>query len=371
MAKCSSPPAPQRFGRKRPLTRTAPEPFAATTLTAPQWKITLQLETAKGSLKLDPPPPDPQPDPPLTNTWTADPSFLGGLAHGDAVVIAVTIENTDFVLSHNVRGYGQKLVFSLLVARTGPLALPLSPVYTIFEDPQYNRALVSQTSHAEGIWLEKNPPAQHRVLLALDRREYNPNSSFYAVYVFSDGNAPADMGPAGPTLKIQTIRKESGDPVDLASIPLSPGTLSPEMNLADLYQQRGVAPIAGDVLACTLTKADGTAVVTAQSDIVTNPVTPAPEAAYALLRKDRNGAVACVRFAWSPAATRIELLNPGDLLGETVRRRAVFAWLDSTRSPLDQQYGLQKLAANGSTHSIEDALWIRPAAAVAGKKTKG
>jgi hypothetical protein len=33
----------------------------------------------------------------------------------------------------------------------------------------------------------------------------------------------------------------------------------------------------------------------------------------------------------APAATRIELLNPDDLLGETLRRRGVFAWVDTYR----------------------------------------
>jgi len=58
-------------------------------------------------------------------------------------------------------------------------------------------------------------------------------------------------------------------------------------------------------------------------------VTPSPQAASALLRKalkdSSSGAVCCARLAWSLAATAIELLNPDGLLGETVRRRAVFS----------------------------------------------
>jgi DNA invertase Pin-like site-specific DNA recombinase len=38
-----------------------------------------------------------------------------------------------------------------------------------------------------------------------------------------------------------------------------------------------------------------------------------------------------------PAASRMELVNPDDLLGETVRRRAVFEWLDTNRAGRSSQ----------------------------------
>jgi hypothetical protein len=94
-------------------------------------------------------------------------------------------------------------------------------------------------------------------------------------------------------------------------------------------------------------------------DIVAQPVTPTPQSAFALLQKTGD-AVECLRFAWGPPASRIELLNPADLLGETVRRRAVFNWNYSARQPRLRQYAIQKLTAAGSTHTIEDPAWVSP-----------
>jgi hypothetical protein len=66
--------------------------------------------------------------------------------------------------------------------------------------------------------------------------------------------------------------------------------------------------------------------------------------------------VECVRFAWGPNATRIELICPEDLRTEVVRRRAVFHWQDSVRPGTLAGYAIQKIAQNGSTHFPEPEL---------------
>ncbi|HEY9695923.1 MAG TPA: hypothetical protein V6D10_01440 [Trichocoleus sp.] len=87
--------------------------------------------------------------------------------------------------------------------------------------------------------------------------------------------------------------------------------------------------------------------------IVADPVIPVPQAAYALLRQQQNSSVCveCVGFAWSPAASRIELVSSEDLKAQVVRRRAVFKWQDSMRSNRNVKYAVQKITQTGSTHS--------------------
>ncbi len=86
--------------------------------------------------------------------------------------------------------------------------------------------------------------------------------------------------------------------------------------------------------------------------VVADPVTPAPHAAYALLRRDDPAKVRCARFAWSPAAARIDLVSPDDLATDVVRRRALFIWTDTIRTregEPDYQYAIQKIAQTGAT----------------------
>jgi hypothetical protein len=97
-----------------------------------------------------------------------------------------------------------------------------------------------------------------------------------------------------------------------------------------------------------------------QTNIVSEPVIPTPEAAYGLLRRQRAGEVECVRFAWSPAASRIELISADDLRGELVRRRAVFQWRDAARPGSAVAYALQKIARNGATNIPLEAAFVPP-----------
>jgi hypothetical protein len=90
--------------------------------------------------------------------------------------------------------------------------------------------------------------------------------------------------------------------------------------------------------------------------IVAEPVNPVPEAGYALLRgsapsgKTPDSFLECVRFAFSPDASRIELIDPNDLRRQNVRRRAVFLWRDTPRVGRSCVYAIQKITTGGSTH---------------------
>ena len=325
--------------------------FEITDQSASKWGMTVQVETAGQSVAFI------AQSPPAQDLWRpADANalnvLLATLQHGDPATVTVGLEYLGPSLT--VHGYHQKLAFSLLAAKRGQLPLPLTPVFAVFEDPEYNRALVSETASAEGIFVDASvaPAVAHRIRLALDRREYNSNSGFYAMYV--DGAASA---LATASLLIQAIPQD-GIARDLATVALTHATLTPEQNIAALYAAKGIAPVSGDSLSCTL-KAGGQDIVTVRANIVAAPVTPAPQESYALLRKNGKAAE-CLRFAWSPAASRIELVNPDDLLGETVRRRAIFAWMATDRPGRANSYAVQKTAAGGSTHSIEDALWLLP-----------
>jgi hypothetical protein len=116
----------------------------------------------------------------------------------------------------------------------------------------------------------------------------------------------------------------------------------------------------------TLTVSPGTRGVLERADIVlsvnvaSEPVTPAPQAAYAVLRRqviDGRAQVECVRFAWSPRASRVELVCPDDLRTQVVRRRAVFQWTDTARSGTATGYAVQGITRTGSTHfPIPDVL---------------
>jgi hypothetical protein len=133
-----------------------------------------------------------------------------------------------------------------------------------------------------------------------------------------------------------------------------------QLPLLDLRDPQRTTPlIPGESLEVTLTFRRGSAerveeeaVVTVALAIVAAPVIPAPEAGYALLRRQVGAAreeVECVRFAWSPTPARIELVSPADLRTGVVRRRAVFHWRDTVRVKSEAKHAIQKLTLSGST----------------------
>jgi hypothetical protein len=253
--------------------------------------------------------------------------------------------------------------------RSSELPLPLQTSFCSFEDPEYSRRLSSPTSRAT----KSIPPAAggpadaQAVTLALDRQQYNPTSTFYLLV-----DAPEAVLLLGLKLKLDIqridragIKTRVGGALEIPAKQLVDitfasteshqdnshklqGSLSPDDRLE--FTLSAKPELVGNVLVDKVLVSHVPVVVAVQ--IVRESVTPPPEAGYALLRRTTDaptGAVECVRFAWSPPAQRIELLDPSDLQRESVRRRAVFQWPDAVRPSWRVYYGLQKLAPHGST----------------------
>ncbi|WP_242885220.1 LamG domain-containing protein [Actinomadura litoris] len=256
-------------------------------------------------------------------------------------------------------GYGHVLRFPLRVADPNASYLPLVPRYVHFEDPEYNRRLASPSAHAGvSVQFPKQPAdttsPQRAVTLSAERRECDPTSTLAIRY---DWDEPPPGAPVA-TLALQKIDLDQ-TPRDLLDPTGGPPRLDPgklhELSLAAIQKLNGpFAP--GERLRLTLHIDGGPVKPTAvrlDITIVENPVIPATEAAYALLRKQTAGGhtqVECRRFAWGPQAQRVELVNPADLRTEVVRRRAVFQFTDSTRPAQQETYTIQKLGQTGSTH---------------------
>jgi hypothetical protein len=194
------------------------------------------------------------------------------------------------------------------------------------------------------------------VTLAVDRRQFNPDSVLSARYDWEDEHAGGAAAIALSRIDATGVEH----PLAPVADEVVPGQLV-QLSLAALADRDGrpVRLNAGDVLRVTLGPAvrgrvsKATAVVLSL-DVVAEPVQPVPEAAYALLR-GAGGAVECARFAWAPAPARVELVNPADLRAQVVRRRAVFHWTDTVRRAQAPRYAVQKVAGNGSTHVPDPA----------------
>ncbi|TVP63433.1 MAG: LamG domain-containing protein [Leptolyngbya sp. LCM1.Bin17] len=280
-------------------------------------------------------------------------------------------------------GFYQTLSFPLRLTDFDRSPLPLEPYFIQFEDPEYNRQLASAAAHATQEVLipaanDQSESASHSVQLSCDRTEYNPDSTLALRYDWDDDT---ERGQA--TLTIRRIR--AGVATQLvpgASTEIQLNQLSPrqliQIPLADLRLQSQPDQVAalttGTVLEFQLTiqTKDEISVqpgdkpedktpkpppdpVVLTVDIVEDPVTPATEAAYGLLRQRHPDQVACVRFAWGPMPQRIELIQPEDLRTEIVRRRAVFQWQDTVRPAAPGaepvHYAIQKITQTGSTYS--------------------
>ena len=63
-----------------------------------------------------------------------------------------------------------------------------------------------------------------------------------------------------------------------------------------------------------------------------------------------NQWVECARFAWTPDASRVEMVCAEDLRTEIVRRRATFQWRDTARPNRSNFHAVQKITLTGSTH---------------------
>lgn len=249
------------------------------------------------------------------------------------------------------KGFYQTLSFPLRFADQTLLPLPLEPYFIHFEDPEYNRQLASSSAHASGNVKEVvgDEEILRTVTLSADRKQYNPDSHVAIRYDWDTD--PQDGSLKKTKVKLSRVSKE-GAVNDLNGTidELEPATLR-LYSLGALLNGKNFQFSEGDRLQVEI-EFNGEVVIL-QTEIVFVPVTPVPQAAYGLLHRqlvDGQVQVECSRFAWSPEATRIELVCPDDLRTEIVRRRAVFHWYDSARPSRGNQYAIQKITFSGSTH---------------------
>jgi len=272
----------------------------------------------------------------------------------------------------NPSHFYQVVALPLFPAADEVARLPLEPVFVHFEDPEYNRRLGSATANSTSLFEMKennDEDVAHELRLSLDRKAYNATSEIAFRY---DWDAATVLkSPKAKELTLSYI-SAAGSSVPLRSWPFTPpdgGDVEPlpgdgQLKIVSLpvimaaYQATlpaGTAPLllrAGDRLEVKA-KFAGNKEIAVEVDIVDEPVIPAPEAAYALLRRRPDGAdmlVEAARFAWNPEAARVELVCPDDVRAAFVRRRAVFHWQDAARPNAGLRHAMQKIAANGSTH---------------------
>jgi hypothetical protein len=248
-------------------------------------------------------------------------------------------------------GIAQQLSFTLRVVDETAPALPLSPIFALFEDPEYNRRLTSSAARSIGT-VQRTQDAQaavQTIILAADRQEYNPDSR---VSLLFDTDSPTWKPTAAVRLR-HIDQHGITCQVDEPELTIQAGSLM-TFSLRELGRGSSrVSLQAGDVIECVVTIAEAVSGLAVRLTIVEEPVEPAPEAAYALLRWQRmagEAQVECVRFAWGPAPSRTELVCADDLRSGLVRRRAVFQWTDTVRIGMLVGYAVQKIAANGATY---------------------
>jgi hypothetical protein len=269
---------------------------------------------------------------------------------------------------YNDSGFYQLLALPLIYAGTETERLPLEPVFCHFEDPEYNRQLGSAAGYSVSLFDAREQNGEvvaHELRLSLDRKAYNPTSELVFRY---DWDNPAVLdAPDAETVRLSHIAA-AGTSELLAQWPVTgqPETrvASGQLQIASLGElvaafnadlDPAAAPRllrAGDRLELKALFAQGKEIAV-EVDIVEEPVIPAPEAAFALLRRRPDGedtVVEAARFAWNPEAARVELVCAEDLRSGFVRRRGVFHWQDAARPSRDVRYAVQKIAASGSTH---------------------
>ncbi|AXA37947.1 OmpA family protein [Rhizobium leguminosarum] len=295
--------------------------------------------------------------------------------HGSAVAIELMVPpkivpfDTPEPVQGFVKGYFQTLRFPLRIRRPDILCAPLQPRVIHFEDPAYNRQLTSTPAQRAGrLFGDDAGDILINVTLASDRREYNPDSELLLVLARKD--------ITGGTFEAQlSLRRQDreGNRTDLVAfdedtlIQSVADRIVKTLKLSNLRLEKdkddiGKAKVAlqpDDLLYVVVTRTNtgstAKTVVELPVKIVLKQVLPPPAEAYALLREKNSGTASPVhapRFAWSPEPSRVELINPDDLLGAAVRRRAVFRWPDSQRysTALLGRYRIQKIAGSGSTH---------------------
>jgi hypothetical protein len=283
------------------------------------------------------------------NTW------LAAATHGDAAEVRASV---GFDATGGVKNFRQTLAFPVRVDRDqGALALPYRPKFFLFEDPEYNRRLASTTAQATAVVTAAQPGGGTitcNLTLAADRHEYNSSGTIHYLFYFDVPalNASASIQGAVTFQKVQADGGLVPNPAVPFNLPVNSLPLqTTQEDIGSLLP--GVPLKPGDTLMLTLSVPLGganPAIVSLGLPIVATPVTPVPEAGYALLRKNPDHSVECLRFAFSPSATRIELVDPDDLHRQTVRRRATFRWQATGRAAAEYTYAVQKITTGGSTH---------------------
>jgi len=253
-------------------------------------------------------------------------------------------------------GFFQTLSLPLRLADLRAQRLPLEPFFVLFGDPEYDRLLASPSKSSTGLVksLENGESMVRAVTLSTDRAEYDPSSQLSVRYDWDDARDHSahllvdlvDASGVARPLELGTVRE----------IAIQAHTLL-SLSLLDLRDGSDPLRLAGGetlALKLAVSAADGVVEnVVVTVTVSADPVTPVPQAAYALLRSQLIGAqtqVECVRFAWSPPATRVDLVCPDDLRTGIVRRRAVFLWTDTARAGAATGFTVQKIALTGSTH---------------------
>ena len=289
-----------------------------------------------------------------------------------------------FTVTHT-KALGMKQVLSLPLrfADAVQAPLPLEPVFAHFEDPEYNRALASQAGHATGLisLLVGGKTDTRAIALSSDRKEYNADSALALRYDWDDDREGDDANNIKSKRLTLSRITASSSVIELASwdkdtgedaVPKSKQLML--ISLAQVVEKARAAELdkkeadRRDASLLTIQPGDRLQLMLALFadnvfggqlfevalllDVIEDPVTPMPEAAYALLQVSGAvpGDVMCARFAWSPEPQRIELVCPDDLKTELVRRRAVFHWQDAARRSRVARHAVQKITGTGSTH---------------------
>jgi hypothetical protein len=268
-------------------------------------------------------------------------------------------------------GFVQFLSLPLRVAGQVAPLLPLRPAFLHFEDPEYNRRLASLAGQKSRILMIPDADenlAAHTITLATDRREYNVDSELFLRYDW-------DVDPGISEIKLYLKRLEpngvttnvslTGDdqPLALPSAATLHRISLQDLRRVNLPEGAADSPVLqpGQGLELTLkvpivypgNPEPVQEPIVLVVNLVEEPVIPTPKAAYGLLRWQtaaQGQPVSCERFAWGPAAGRVDLICAEDLREEVVRRRAVFQWTDSVRAGDSLDYAVQKIAHNGATH---------------------
>lgn len=306
----------------------------------------------------------------VLNAWVARQPHGAAASIEIKVPPKIELDEAASTIEGFVGGYFQTLRFPLRVRRPSIPCAPLQPRVVHFEDPAYNRQLTSTPAQRSGrLFGDDAGTTTVNVTLASDRREYNPDSELLLVLARKD--------VAGGVFEARlSLRRQDRDGNKTELVAFDPldtliGTVADrvvttlklsDLRLATDKDDKGKPKVAlqpDDLLYIVVrrkrTGKDEETVVELPVKIVSNPVLPPPSEGYALLREAKNDGATAVhapRFAWSPEPSRVELINPDDLLGAAVRRRAVFRWPDSPRRSIQEtsRYRIQKITGSGSTH---------------------